>query len=77
MFNVSENIKNIQPEEWIKIEEAVNKTYRKMMWDRASFDYLVDLFIKNVEPNFTPSCSKCRNRVAGYWKQRLENYKTL
>tara|TARA_Y100000385_G_scaffold55298_1_gene52852 strand:- start:1396 stop:1635 length:240 start_codon:yes stop_codon:yes gene_type:complete len=73
-FDINENLKNLDQETREKIKDSVNKTFGKMMPDTKSIDYLIDLFIKNIEPNFVPSCGKCRKRVINFWNQRLKSW---
>jgi len=77
MFDVNNNIRNIDVETRVKIHEAVSSTYRRMMPNKNSLDFLVQLFIENVDPNFQISCNKCKTRVINFWKQRLEIWKML
>jgi hypothetical protein len=74
-FNINENLNNLDQDTRDQIEEAVGKTYRKLRPCGKSLDILYTQFIKNVEPNFSPKCGKCKKRVVNFWKQRLTNWK--
>ena len=74
MVDVSENLRNLDQETREKIKEAVLNTFGKMLPNTVSLNYLIELFIENVEPNFIVSCSRCKKRVVTFWMQRLKNW---
>ena len=73
-FNPNDNLRNLSQETRNEIREAVIKTYAKMMPDTKSLVFLIQLFIENIEPNFTISCGKCKKRVIRFWMQSLKNW---
>jgi hypothetical protein len=77
MFDINENLRNLDQETRNKIKEAYLKCFGKMYPDALALDYLIELFQINIEPNFTISCSRCKKRVINFWGQRLKNWGML
>lgn len=77
MFDINSNLRNLDQDTRDQIKEDYLKTFGKMRPNSKSLDNLIQLFIQNVEPNFSISCGKCKKRVIGYWGQRLKNWGML
>ena len=76
-FDIDKNLSEIPQEVREDIKTAVDKTYRRMRPCGESQELLFKLFKENIEPNYEPSCGKCRKRVINYWQQRLKTWKMI
>ena len=77
MFDVNQNLRNLDQETRNQIKEDYLATFGKMMPNTNSLNNLIELFIQNVEPNFSISCQKCKKRVVNYWGKRLKSWSML
>ena len=73
-FNPEENMQSLDDQTKQLIKEAVKKTYSKFMPNSKSLEYLYEKFKELIEPNFTMSCGKCRNRVINFFHQRSKSW---